>query len=404
MYDFSPSYLADLMINISWQERDHRHNECYFAKDFNFYRDVFPGSRLEEVCKALHDKDTVTVHVEPGCLVPEYSPKKVFVHPLSRVDMADPRQLRVNRCYPRQILKGVAGIFKGNRIPFRVADINDTCLSADFNHPLSQKAFDLECTLLNTRIGASERGGACTDWLELALDGPGIQASAFDGFSRRIDTLPFARKDEERDTAFYSVDRMVPHIDGQASENLAGIYGKYLCGNDAVLDLMAGWQSHLPEGVCFSRVAGLGMNIHEMNDNSDLTDAVVRDLNETPVLPYDTGTFDQVICSLSVEYLTRPVEVFKEVARVLKPGGRFIVSFSNRWFPEKTIRIWEDLHEFERVGLVMAFFAASKKFTTVDTWSVRGYPRPLTDRHIGKTRMSDPVYVVTATKSTAGIF
>ncbi|WP_320042339.1 class I SAM-dependent methyltransferase [uncultured Desulfobacter sp.] len=101
-------------------------------------------------------------------------------------------------------------------------------------------------------------------------------------------------------------------------------------------------------------------------------------LTNPPVLPYEDAGFDHAVCSLSVEYLTHPVTVFKEVARVLKPGGRFIVSFSNRWFPEKSISLWENLHEFERVGLVMAFFDSAGCFKDLETRSVRGYPRPLT--------------------------
>ncbi|WP_321419643.1 class I SAM-dependent methyltransferase [uncultured Desulfobacter sp.] len=139
------------------------------------------------------------------------------------------------------------------------------------------------------------------------------------------------------------------------------------------------------------------MNPHEMDENPCLTRSLVHDLNESPVLPYEDAGFDHAVCSLSVEYLTHPVTVFKEVARVLKPGGRFIVSFSNRWFPEKSISLWENLHEFERVGLVMAFFDSAGCFKDLETRSVRGYPRPLDDTHINKTLMSDPVYVVAGT-------
>jgi len=42
----------------------------------------------------------------------------------------------------------------------------------------------------------------------------------------------------------------------------------------------------------------------------------------------------------SVDYLNRPLEVFTEMHRVLKPGGRAIMSFSNRCFPTKAIALW----------------------------------------------------------------
>lgn len=38
---------------------------------------------------------------------------------------------------------------------------------------------------------------------------------------------------------------------------------------------------------------------------------------------------------MSVDYLTKPIEVFQEMHRCLKPGGVAIMSFSNRCFPTK---------------------------------------------------------------------
>jgi hypothetical protein len=117
-----------------------------------------------------------------------------------------------------------------------------------------------------------------------------------------------------------------------------------------VLDLMASWESHLPADHGLGEIVGLGLNEEELNANRLFGDHLVHDLNREPRLPFDDASFDAVICSLSVEYLTQPFEAFAEVARVLRPGGRFITTFSNRWFPPKVIRTWEQLHEFERLG------------------------------------------------------
>jgi SAM-dependent methyltransferase len=122
---------------------------------------------------------------------------------------------------------------------------------------------------------------------------------------------------------------------------------------------MAGWQSHLPDGVT---ATGLGMNAEEMNENPALSSHVVHDLNADPALPFADRAFDAVICSLSVEYLTRPLEVFREIARVLEPGGLCVMVFSHRWFPDQAVRIWTELHEFERAGLVTEYFRESGLF------------------------------------------
>ncbi len=94
--------------------------------------------------------------------------------------------------------------------------------------------------------------------------------------------------------------------------------------------------------------------------------------------------FDAVVCTVSVEYLIKPVEVFAEVKRILKPGGRFIVTFSNRWFPPKVVRVWEGIHEFERMGLVLEYFLLAGGFSNLETWSLRGLPRPLDDKYAGQ--------------------
>jgi hypothetical protein len=79
---------------------------------------------------------------------------------------------------------------------------------------------------------------------------------------------------------------------------------------------------------------------------------------------------------------------------VLKPGGILIVTFSNRWFPPKAIRLWTELHEFERIGLVLEYFLKSGKYSAVETVSLRGLPRPADDPYSNQYPCSDPLYAV----------
>ena len=69
--------------------------------------------------------------------------------------------------------------------------------------------------------------------------------------------------------------------------------------------------------------------------------------------------FGGVCLCVSVQYLQRPVEVFREVARLLQPGGRFIVSFSNRCFPTKAVAIWQTLSGADQQRLVTAYMQAA---------------------------------------------
>ena len=174
----------------------------------------------------------------------------------------------------------------------------------------------------------------------------------------------FDRSDESDDVAFYRPDRLVTHIDDAAIAEVGHLYTE-LGVEGRVLDLMGSWISHFvnrPE-----RLTVLGMNPRELQANAMATDWVVHDLNTNPTLPFADAVFDDVVCCVSVDYLTRPVEVFAEVGRVLRPDGRFVVTWSNRCFPTKAIRGWLMADEEGRRRIVQSYFDASTRFGAVVT-------------------------------------
>ena len=173
------------------------------------------------------------------------------------------------------------------------------------------------------------------------------------------DSLPsqlFRRMDESLDAEFYREPRFVTHIDDATIAALTQVYREWIAPGTAVLDLMSSWVSHLPPDVEYSRVVGLGMNRAELARNPRLHEFVVHDLNATPTLPYEDMTFDAAINAVSIQYLTRPVDVYAAVRRVLKPGGRAIVAMSHRCFPTKAVAAWHTLPAAERAALVASYF------------------------------------------------
>ncbi|MDZ4277709.1 MAG: methyltransferase domain-containing protein, partial [Dehalococcoidia bacterium] len=126
----------------------------------------------------------------------------------------------------------------------------------------------------------------------------------------------FRRQDERDDALFYTTPRLVTHIDDQAIAALGQLYAELLPRDGAILDLMSSWKSHLPDELPRRRVAGLGMNETELRENEELDDWVVRDVNREPRLPFADAEFDAVVLAVSVQYLTRPVDVFREVRRI----------------------------------------------------------------------------------------
>jgi len=195
----------------------------------------------------------------------------------------------------------------------------------------------------------------------------------------------FRRMNEEDDLLFYALPRRVVHIDDRAIAALRGLYAALVPASATVLDLMSSWRSHLPPTFT-GTVIGLGMNRDEMRDNPQLGQGIVHDLNREPSLPFNDAAFDAALCAVSVQYLTRPVDVFREVARCLRPRAPFIVSFSNRCFPEKAVALWHAADDAQHGAIVTAYFAASAAFTDIEQWA---HPSPA----------GDPLYAVWASRA-----
>jgi FKBP-type peptidyl-prolyl cis-trans isomerase 2 len=393
----SEDVLATIEFNVSYKHNGIRHHDGYYGQRINLWRDLLPA-QLYEAVQGKRAGDQVELEIEPHTWVAARDEGKIYEVPQDRISalspQADPVHLRFGRFYPLGVLKNIAGVFPNNLTPFRCISANGAGIKADANHPLTEKSIQFKAIIRNVREKFEEHGGTSIDWIETALSGPGMQARVngepTDFFAGR----PFRRSDENEDRLFYDRPRMVNHIDAAAAGILRQLYGKRIPPRSAVLDLMSSWVSHLPEELPLKSLTGLGMNRQELEANDRLTDYVVHDLNANPRLPFHDKDFDAVICSLSIEYLTRPFEIFEEINRVLKPGGIFIVTFSNRWFPPKAIHIWSELHEFERMGLVLEFFLKSGQYENLQTYSMRGLPRPQDDKYYSQILFSDPVYAV----------
>ncbi|MGM0664748.1 MAG: class I SAM-dependent methyltransferase, partial [Thermodesulfobacteriota bacterium] len=209
----------------------------------------------------------------------------------------------------------------------------------------------------------------------------------------------FSRLDESDDALFYRTDRFVSHLDRTALATVEHVIGTLINMEEPViLDLMAGWDSHIPRSLPPGKVVGLGLNRNELETNPSVNEVVIHDLNQDPVLPFPDKTFDAVINTVSIDYMTRAVDVFREVHRTLKPGGIFLVVFSSRMFPGKAVKVWRDADEGERLILVHEFFQAVEGFEPPREFVSRGRPRPEDDKYAGTATESDPVFAVYARK------
>ena len=202
------------------------------------------------------------------------------------------------------------------------------------------------------------------------------------------------RDDESPDREFYGTPRFVDHLDSLALSTVEGLYGRLIPDGTKILDLMAGPDSHLQHVKRPMEVVGLGLNKEELEANTALANYVMHDLNADPKLPFENDTFDVVVNTVSVDYMTQPIEVFREVSRVLKASGLFIVVFSNRMFPPKAIKIWKETNEQQRMELVRKYFSYSDGFIIEGSFESIGKPRPKDDKYYHLGIPSDPVYAV----------
>ena len=204
------------------------------------------------------------------------------------------------------------------------------------------------------------------------------------------DPLPstwFRRADESSDEAFYVQPRFVTHIDDGAIAAVTQLYREYFPAGGVLLDLMSSWVSHLPPEVAYGRVVGLGMNRQELAANPRLTSFVVQNLNVASRLPFAEAEFDAAGLCVSIDYLTDPVAVLRETARVLRPGAPMVITFSNRCFPTKAVAVWHALDDAGRCELVAALFRTAGE----DLWT----SAKIQDRSPAP-RQGDPLFAVVA--------
>ncbi len=197
------------------------------------------------------------------------------------------------------------------------------------------------------------------------------------------------RYDDTPDRAFYREPRLVEHIDAGAIAAVEQLYRECLPPGGCVLDLMSSWVSHLPAEVAYERVVGLGMNAIELAANPRLDAYVVHDLNAAPQLPFGAADFDAVTLCVSIQYLTQPVLVLRDAARVCRPHAPLVISFSNRCFPTKAVAVWQALGGRGHCELVARYLADAGGWEAVRTL----------DR---SARRGDPLFAVIARRTADG--
>lgn len=389
-------------FTLTWHSTDALHSEQLWAHPVSFWRDAIDPVLVRELMgKGVGDRGEVII---PASRFSQpFSPaKRVRIRPNQFVGTnasGQPLLPVAGRFYPQGLLRGLGGVYQASTSPCRFLGVEGDYWHFDLNHPLAGHDLALGMEIMEVQPPQKERGGRCEDWQErITSDGPGMQARFEGDASGLFGPENFRRANEHEDAGFYQEPRFVQHLDSTARTAIAGQYRRLIADGGRVLDLMGSWDSHLPADVELAGLTVLGMNEEELRQNPRATATLVQDLNLQAQLNFEANSFDAVLCTASIEYLINPLAVLAEVQRVLRPGGVVALAFSNRWFPPKAIRIWSEMHEFERMGWVAELLRRNGGWRDLTTWSRRGLPRPADDPH-QELWLSDPVYMVWAWKA-----
>lgn len=261
-----------------------------------------------------------------------------------------------------------------------------------------EESLGIVAMMIGTAVAATSTGAAPA--FAAVTNGAVIEAeeTGTPGFFRRLDETP--------DEGFYADPRFVEHIDANAVRKLTSFHEAQLArvadklyGDSTrpldILDVCSSWVSHLPVSYASKRsnVTGIGMNADELAGNPVLTDAHVQNLNSNPKLPVADSQFDVALIQLSIDYLTQPVAVLKDIGRCLRPKGELFVSFSNRVFLTKAVAGWTGKSDEDHIDIVKELVALSGTFEDlpVEVMTVVPARGP-------SGRGDDPLFVVTATR------
>ena len=154
-------------------------------------------------------------------------------------------------------------------------------------------------------------------------------------------------------------------IDGAAIAAVTNLYREVLPAGGAILDVMSGWVPHLAPEAPYRRVVGIGLERRALAENPFLDEWRVQDLNRNPFLPFAASEFDGATICAAIQYLARPAEVLRDIARVLRPGAPLIVTFSNRCVATKAIGCWCLHDETGQLCLVAQHFAEAGNWADI---------------------------------------
>ena len=220
----------------------------------------------------------------------------------------------------------------------------------------------------------------------------------------------FVRINNYNDGTFYALPRLVYHIDEPAVCALTQHYRRSITRNSDLLDICSSWASHYPTEFpeTMKSIRATGMNYVELFFNDQLTDGfVVADLNGNNFVnkpgdgprgdygafsEFDNESVDVITCALSIDYLMDPIQILMGCNRLLRVGGKVIVSFSSRFYVTKATRLWRVTGINFHLELVNAFIQYAGNYEQPMAYNITP---SIPDK---SRKYRDPLFVIEAVK------
>ena len=115
---------------------------------------------------------------------------------------------------------------------------------------------------------------------------------------------------------------------------------------------MSSWDSYLPSGNKYKKIIGHGLNKEELKRNKVLENYWIQNFNTNQAIPLEDKSIDYCLMVAAWQYLQYPEFLVKEISRILTKKGKFLISFSNRAFWNKSPNVWVNSNEEERIQYV----------------------------------------------------
>ena len=394
----------DALLGIRWDGLDCGFEDWLFIPDINPGKDRLPPGMITQMAD-VSPGDKIEQLYQTGELVSGWRPDRCLQ---LRADQFQPAphttsssRFRLGRYYPAEHVCKIAAVEARKNHRCRIIEASNDRYMLDCNHPLSRHPIRMIMQVEAVHQGSHGDADHNRDIAAMVCDqGPGLQDRLPQQETDFFSDQPFRRQDEGDDADYFRAPSLTPFWDRRALAQVSAHYDRLIPAQAHILDLMAGAHSPLEESsLDIARLCCAGLNAAELVHNPICHQRLVLNVNTIEALPFADQQFDVVLIHAAIEYVTQPFLLFREISRVVKPRGRIIISFTNRWLPDKAIRLWSDVDEFERPAIILSYLRSTGTFSNFQSYSKRGLSAADEDRRAGFIH-SDPVYLVWADKSS----